>query len=211
MITSRGQGERDASAALPARQGHFLLESGYHTDVWLPLDALFVSPREMEPLVADLAARLRPHAAAAVCGPLVGGAFLAQAVATELRLDFYFTEPVDDANSRGLFGARYRLPPEVHRPARGKRVAVVDDVISAGSSVRATVEALGAAGASTAVVGTLLLLGTVGRDHFANAGIPVEALGRRDLSLWQPAACPLCAKSAPLEDPRRIAPRMPRP
>lgn len=192
----------NALDALPARQGHFLLESGYHTDVWLSLDALFVSPRDMEPLVADLAARLRRYGAAAVCGPLLGGAFLAQAAATELRLDFYYTEPVDDAISPDLFGAQYQLPPELRTAARGKRVAVVDDVISAGSSVRATVEALGAAGASTAVVGTLLLLGTVGRDHFANAGIPVEARGRRDLPLWQPATCPLCAEAAPLEDPR---------
>ena len=61
---------------LPAREGYFLLESGYHTDVWLTLDALFVSPRDLAPLVSALAARLRPHGVSAVCGPLLSGAFL---------------------------------------------------------------------------------------------------------------------------------------
>ena len=77
---------------LPAREGHFLLESGYHTDLWLTLDTLFVSPRDVAPLVKTLAGRLQRHEVSAVCGPLQGGAFLAQSVATVLGLDFYFSE-----------------------------------------------------------------------------------------------------------------------
>ena len=71
----------DVLDALPARRGHFALESGYHTDLWLTLDALFVDPVAIAPLVAALAGRLRAHAPTAVCGPLLGGAFLAQAIA----------------------------------------------------------------------------------------------------------------------------------
>src|SRR5712692_2688239 len=96
--------------ALPARQGHFLLESGYHTDLWLTLDALFVSPRRVAPLVTALASRLRAHGTGAVCGPLLGGAFLAHAVATVLDVDFYFAEPVAGEAPSGFFEAQYRLP-----------------------------------------------------------------------------------------------------
>jgi orotate phosphoribosyltransferase len=186
---------------VPARYGHFLLESGYHTDSWLNLDVLFLKPRRVAPLVTALAARIQPFEPTVVCGPLVGGAFLAQAIAHQLGLDFYFAERVDSAEPSGLFQARYRLPTGIPQQILGQRVAVVDDAISAGSSVRATIDALSAAGARTVVVGTLLLTGTIGRDHLAGLGIPVEALEQRELTLWEPSSCPLCQAGKPLENP----------
>jgi orotate phosphoribosyltransferase len=194
----------DVLDALPARRGHFLLESGYHTDLWLTLDGMFVDTRALAPLVADLAAKLRPHAPSAVCGPLLGGAFLAQAVATVLGVEFYFTEPAPAPADPGLFRAKYRLPGELMRRVGGERVAVVDDVISAGSSVRATADALSAAGASTVAVGALLVLGDAAEAHFAARGVPVEAVGRADFRLWKPDECPLCRAGVLLEDPRIV-------
>jgi orotate phosphoribosyltransferase len=192
--------------SLPIRQGHFRLESGYHTDVWFTLDALFVVPHDIAPLVAALACRLRPYRVTAVCGPLLGGAFLAHAVAVELGSRFYFTQPALAGNAIVLFGAEYRLPSELHRRVGGERVAVVDDAISAGSSVRATMAALAAAGASTVVVGTLLILGSKAKEYFSTCDVPVEALVQRDFALWEPMACPLCKAGMSLEDPVRPPP-----
>jgi orotate phosphoribosyltransferase len=192
----------DILAAVPARRGHFLLESGHHTDLWLTLDALFVDPNKVASLVAALADKLRPHVVSAVCGPLLGGAFLAQALASVLGVGFYYAEPSPASPNPGLFKAAYRLPPELSRRVRGERVAVVDDVISAGSSVRATIAALTTAGASTIVVGAFMVLGDTAVTHFASQRVPVEFLGHRDFSLWQPADCPLCQAGPPLEDPR---------
>ena len=191
----------DVFRELPARRGHFLLESGYHTDLWLTLDSLFTDPLRIAPFVGALAERLRPHHVSAVCGCLLGGAFLAQALATALGVRFYYTEPRTGPAGAGLFKADYALPPDLRRRMPSERVAVVDDVISAGSSVRATVRALTSAGASTVVIGAFLVLGRVGLDHFASLAMPVESLGQRDLSVWEPSACPLCAAGAPLEDP----------
>jgi orotate phosphoribosyltransferase len=192
----------DFLKTLPTRHGHFLLESGYHTDFWFTLDGLFVVPREIAPLVTALASQLRPYGASAVCGPLLGGAFLAHAVAIELGVRFYFTGPESGGGTGGLFSSEYRLPPELHRRVSGERVAVVDDVISAGSSVRATVMALTAAGASTVAVGTFLVLGNAAVEYFSAGGVPLEALVQRDFSLWDPVACPLCRAGILLEDPR---------
>jgi len=191
----------DILEALPARRGHFLLESGYHTDLWFTLDALFVSPRDVAPLVTALADRLRPHGASAVCGPLLGGAFLAQAVATVLGVDFFFSEPAPRRSETAFYAAEYRLPSALEHRIRGARVALVDDVISAGSSVRATAAALAAAGASTEAVGTLLALGKKAVGDFAGRGVPFEALGRRDFTMWEPGVCPLCRTGTLLEDP----------
>lgn len=194
----------DVLSALPARRGHFRLESGLHTAVWLTLDALFLSPRDLAPLTTALADRLRPFGATAVCGPLLGGAFLAQALATELGLRFHYSEPRPASVASGLFNAEYSFPPELLRRLRGEKVALVDDVISAGSSVRATAEALSAGGATIVVVGSLLTLGTVGIDHFGGLGIPFEALERRDFMIWNPADCPLCRAGVVLEDLARV-------
>jgi orotate phosphoribosyltransferase len=189
----------DLLSALPARRGHFLLESGYHTDLWLTLDALFVDPGRIAPLVAALADKLRPHAASAVCGPLLGGAFLAHALSTAMGAGFYYTEPGPASAAQGLFAAQYHLPSEQARRVRGERLAVVDDLISAGSSVRATIAALTAAGAATVVVGTLVILGGAAVDHFASQRVPVETLDHRDFNLWKPADCPLCRTGPVLE------------
>ena len=186
--------------ALPGREGHFRLESGLHTDRWLTLDALFASPGDVAPLIAALAARLDSYSVSGVCGPLVGGAFLAQGLAAALGVDFYFSEPEITARSTGLFSAEYRVPAGLRRRMSGGRLALVDDVISAGSSVRATAKAVTAAGASIVVVGTLLALGTVGLDYFAHLDIPVEALERGELSLWSPDTCPLCRAGAALHE-----------
>lgn len=190
----------DPLAGVPARRGHFVLESGYHTDLWLSLDALFVDPAALAPQVAALADLLRPHGPTAVCGPLLGGAFLAQALATQMGLRFYVAQPAPSIADGGLYSAVYDLPADQRRRVAGERIALVDEVISAGSSVRATDAALAAAGATTVVVGSLLVLGDRAVDHFAARGVPLVALARQPFTLWPPTACPLCAEGAPLED-----------
>ena len=195
----------DFTRALPVRQGHFLLESGYHAGLWLTLDELFTDPAGVEPLIHALAERIRPHGALAVCGPLLGGAFLAQSLAAKLGARFYYTEPALQASGGGLFTASYRLAPALSLRIRGESVAVVDDVISAGSSVRATVSALEDAGASTVVIASLAVLGDRAIHHFAERGIPVETLERRAFQTWAPSDCPLCLADQPLEDPRHTA------
>jgi orotate phosphoribosyltransferase len=187
---------------LPGRQGHFLLESGLHSNLWLGLDGLFLEASVIGPLVEALASRLRPYHVAGVCGPLVGGAFLAHALAAALSVSFFYSEYSQNEQAPGLFGARYRLPPSHERHISGKRVAVVDDVISAGSSVRATVSAVAAAGGATVAIGALMCLGDTGAAYFAQQAIPLEVLDRRPFNLWSPADCPLCRTGVALEDPR---------
>jgi orotate phosphoribosyltransferase len=183
------------------RQGHFQLESGHHGQLWLDLDALFARPRRVAPLVAQLSDALRPHDVAAVCGPLLGGAFLAQMLAASLDVNFAFTERVMPAVRDGLYPARYRLPPSFASHVRGRRIAIVDDVVSAGSAARGTYVELQAYGAVPAVVGALLILGSAGADYFAEQGVTVASVARQPYELWPPAKCPLCAAGVPLEVP----------
>ncbi|MEP6732032.1 MAG: orotate phosphoribosyltransferase, partial [bacterium] len=63
------------------QRGHFLLESGLHSQLWLDLDPLFADQKRLEPFVASLAELIRRYEVDVVCGALVGGAFLAQLLA----------------------------------------------------------------------------------------------------------------------------------
>jgi orotate phosphoribosyltransferase len=178
----------DLCRLLAGRAGHFRLESGHHGDRWLDLDALVLRPRAVRPFAAALARRLAGRGVDAVCGPLTGGAFVAQMVAEELGAEFY---PAERA-------ATYRLPSALRHRAHGKAVAVVDDVINAGSAVRGTVADLLACGARPVVVGALLTLGG-GAAMAAELGVPLERVAHMDSGLWRPADCPLCAARVPLE------------
>lgn len=136
----------------------------------------------LAPHVARLGALLAPYGISAVCGPLVGGAFLAQAVAASLDVAFTWTSWPGYALATPVDG----------------RVAIVDDAINAGSAVRATASALTAAGASVVAVGALLLLSHGIETTF---DVPVEHLATLPTALWPAADCPRCAAGAPLDDP----------
>jgi orotate phosphoribosyltransferase len=191
----------DSLRGVTGRTGHFLLESGYHADTWFDLDVLFIDPMAMVPHVDELAALIRPHNVSAISGPLFGGAFLAQALAATMGVRFYYCEQAGSDSSSALFGATYRLPAGLLPHASRERFAVVDDVISAGCSVRAVVTELEAAGARTVVVGSLVVLGAKATEHFASVDIPLVTLDRRAFQIWLPADCPLCRLGAPLENP----------
>ena len=190
----------DLVSLVTSRRGHFRLESGHHSQLWLDLDPLFTEPARVRPLVSRLAQALQAHDLAAVCGPLVGGAFLAQMLSSELQLEFFFTERVLPPGREGMYRAEYRLPRGLRDRARGKRVAIVDDVISAGSAVRGTYAELRAHGAQPSVIGALLVLGSPAQSFFEQEGVPVAAVAQAPYDLWTPGDCPLCASGQPLED-----------
>jgi orotate phosphoribosyltransferase len=117
------------------RRGHFDLGTGYHGDVWLDLDALFLRPSLLRPHVRWLAGRPLGQHADAVCGPMEGWAFLAQAIADVLGTAFLpaYRRP---ALRPGDVTAAYRLP-RVPGGIGGWRVAIVDDAVNAGTAVQA--------------------------------------------------------------------------
>lgn len=190
---------------MAARRGHFKLESGHHGDLWLELDRLFLRPNFVRLCAIKLAHRLAKYNAAAVCGPLVGGALIAQTVAAELDVEFYSTERYVNPQREGLYAelgsdVEYRLPKDLRKLLCGKDIAIVDDVINAGSAVRATLTELRSCGAGPVVIGALLVLGSPAPSFFAQQNIPMESLAHFPSAVWAPSECPLCASQTPLED-----------
>lgn len=184
---------------IAGRRGHFQLESGYHSELWFDVDTLFTVPRQIEPFVQQLAHSIRPYGVAAVCGPMVGGAFLAQLLAQALDAQFCFTERVMPRDANGLFQARYLLPAGLRAAVQDRPLAIVDDIMSAGSALRGTYAELQTLGATNVVAGALLVLGDTGAAFFAERGVAVEAVARESYLLWLPSECPHCVAGTPLE------------
>jgi orotate phosphoribosyltransferase len=191
--------EEELLHLLAARKGHFRFESGHHGDLWLDLPRLYLRPGRLFGYATKLARRLAAHGVEAVCGPLVEGAFLAQMVAQELDVEFYFAEQFIRPRSDGLYPVGYRIPEALRPSVFGKRTAVVDDVINAGSAVRGAFADLQACSATPVALGALLVLGQPGSAFAASEGVPLESLGYLPNVLWEPSTCPLCAAGAPLE------------
>jgi orotate phosphoribosyltransferase len=187
------------------RSGHFRFESGHHGDRWLEPDLLLQRPTAIRPFAIALSQRLRRHSFDVVCGPLTGGAFLAQMVAEQGDVAFAFAERFAPPPSDALYRVHYRIPDVFRDSLRGASVAIVNDVTNAGSAVRGTYEDLVACGARPVALGTLIALGTWSSTFAAANHLDLEALERLGNNLWTPDECPLCASGEPLEDPSTYA------
>jgi orotate phosphoribosyltransferase len=182
-----------------SRRGHFVLESGHHSDFWLDLETLCIRPAMIQPFASELAARLQTYEVDAVCGPLNEGAFVALMAAGDLNCDFTYAERFANPASAGLFPVEYRLPQTLRPLVYGRRVAIVTDVVSAGSAVRGTAMDLRAHGAEVVAIGALLVLGTAIGTFARERRIAVEALEELPHNMWTPAECPLCQSGVAVE------------
>lgn len=163
---------------------------------------LCLQPQRIDPLAADLADRLRPYSVDAVCGPLNEGAFVALLVASRLGVEFSYAERVESSSQGDLFPVQYRIPTALRTAVHGRRVAIVNDVINAGSAVRGTYTDLLACGAIPVIIASLLVLGEFAAQFAAENGISLVSLAHRANQIWTPADCPLCAAGVPLSSTR---------
>lgn len=177
---------------LARHYGHFKMESGYHTSSWFDLGSLFDHPERIRPFVSTLARRLSPHGVDSVCGPMTGGARLAQLIAADLRIECFEAARFEAPGATGLFPVRYELPDDQRQKARGRSVAIVDDAISAGSAVGGTYADLIACGARPVALGALIVFGHAAAEFAADKGLALEGIERMPLEMWLPAECPLC-------------------
>ncbi len=164
---------------LASRKGHFLLESGHHGDLWLDLELICLRPGPVRRFAEELAAQLSTYDIQSVCGPLVEGAFVALMVASELDVEFSYAERSNGLPSDALFPVAYRVPNVLREQLRGKRMAIVNDVINAGSAVRGTFSDLKACGAQPVAIGTLVVLGSSAARFAEENGIQENHLPER--------------------------------
>jgi orotate phosphoribosyltransferase len=195
--------EQDVLATL-ARVGalitgdHLVYTSGRHGSSYVNKDALYPHTAATAAVCARIAERFAGAGVEVVAGPTVGGVIMAQWTAHRLGelsgrevLAVYAEEEVGEGGGRRrLFRRGY------DRLVAGRRVLVVEDILTTGGSVRLVVEAVAAAGGTVVGVGALCNRGAVVAAAIGVAEL--YCLSEVPLESFAPDDCPLCAAGVPV-------------
>jgi orotate phosphoribosyltransferase len=176
---------------------HIVYTSGRHGSSYVNKDALY--PHTMA--TSAVCAQIAQHFAAAdievVAGPTVGGVIMAQWTAHHLGailrrevMAVYAEEEQTDMGKARTFRRGYDAL------VAGRRVLVVEDILTTGGSARTVVEAVEKAGGSVVGVAALCNRGGVTAEVL---GAPeLYSLARVPLESWAAEECPLCASDVPV-------------
>ena len=148
------------------------------------MERLCLQPRRAQAVSVGLTAPLSELQLGAVCGPLVEGAFVALMLALQLDVQFTYSEKFGHPAAEGLFPAGYRVPASLREGLRGKRVAIVDDVINAGPRSGEHFADLEECGANIVAISTLLALGSVAAKFAASKNVPLYNVATLPSNLW---------------------------
>jgi orotate phosphoribosyltransferase len=186
------------------RDGHFQLKSGRHGDRYVEKFQVLQFPAAVSELCGYIASRVRgadgERLVDVVAGPTTGGVILAFEVARQLGIRGIFAEEVGspDGASTREFRRGFQIRP-------GERVLLVDDILTTGGSLEATVRPIESAGGE--LVLAHVLVDRSGRSEEvvskpSGRRYPVASLWVLDLPTYEPGpGCPGCAAGIPLEIP----------
>lgn len=164
-------------------EGHFLLTSGRHSSRYLQCAKIFRNTKYSEKFCASLAEYFQDDGVDVVIGPAMGAVQMAYEVSRALGCENFFTERGEDGKMTLRRG--FAVEP-------GKKVLVVEDVVTTGGSVREVLDLVLAAGGTVVGVGSIVDR-TAGKIDF---GVPFHAVVSLDVESWEPSECPLCRAGA---------------
>lgn len=203
---------------------HFVFTSGRHGSDYVNKDAISAHAPIYQ-LCCGLAERCCSDLIDVVVAPAVGGIALAQWVAHRLRqlgnrpVAAAYAEreetgiyKADHDMTVKLLGSDYKLESGdeviIKKPSfvlkrgfdalvKGKRVCVVEDILTTGGSARKVIEAARRAGGNVVVACALVNRGNITAEMLGNIS-RLEALVDIQLDSWLESECPLCKEGKPI-------------
>ena len=170
-------------AAEAILNGHFILSSGLHSDIYLQCARVLMNPKRAEKLCAALAQRVQKLLAEnglppidLVVAPAMGGVVVGYEMGRQLGLDTIFCE-----RENGVFTLRrgFAIP-------EGANILLVEDVVTTGKSSLETVECIHAHGGKVIAEASL-----IDRSNGTHAlPFPLVSLLTLDVKTYQPDALP---------------------
>ncbi|MCK4308335.1 hypothetical protein KAW50_08930 [candidate division WOR-3 bacterium] len=189
------------------KTGHFKLTSGKHSAQYINKDAIYSNPMLFDIVVQRMRGKINVYKDMidVVTGPAIAGAILAAPVSLLLNKIFVYPEKADDKPLAGNPGKGTKM---VFRRGydkilKGKRVWIVEDIITTGGSVEKTIRAVEECGGKITGVSVI----------WNRCRNPLRELWRMDsvllLSLinefvpsYWPEECPNCRAGELLQDPK---------
>lgn len=166
------------------QEGHFVLNSGLHSKYYFQKFRILENPDATTQLCTRIVDEYRNKGVEWVVGPTTGGIVIAFEVARQLGVRTGFAEERDGKRTVGRgFGIK------------GKRVLVVDDVMTTGKSIIETIDAVKDGGGEVAGVAVLI-------DR-CSVRLPFEYYStyKKAVENFEPAKCPLCQENVSLSRP----------
>jgi orotate phosphoribosyltransferase len=176
---------------------HLVYTSGRHGSSYVNKDALYPDTAATRQVCAAIAAHFRDADVELVAGPTVGGVIMAQWVAHHLSELTHHPVLAVYAEEVGAGDERWRVFRRGYDELiAGKRVLVVEDVLTTGGSARQVVDAVRNAGGQVVGLGALCNRGGL---TAATLDVPAfVALITVPLESWAAAECPLCRAGVPI-------------
>lgn len=175
---------------------HIVYTSGKHGTAYVDKDMVYPHTADTSLLCRAIAEEFQSEGVEAVVAPEKGGIILSQWAAHHLSeltgrevLAFY-AEKMDDGGfiiRRG--GAAKRI--------LGRRVLVVEDVLTTGGSAKKVIEVTRAIGGNVIGLGVLCNRGGITPQDVANPP-KLTALVNVKLDAWDETICPLCKQNVPI-------------
>lgn len=188
MTTEQVLAEFKKSGAL--LEGHFILSSGLHSDMFLQKALVFQNAKRTAKLCKALAKKVRDEVKmkfTAIVSPAVGGIVPGYEMGRQLDLPAMYVERQD-----GKFQLRRNFTLKKNEP-----VLIVEDIVSTGVSSRECIEAVRAAGGKPVAVACLIDRS----DGKAKLGVKLVALASLKVPAWEADKLPAHLRDIPAVKP----------
>lgn len=177
------------------RSGHFVFVSGLHADTYVNKNAMYPYTREMSKLCLGIAEMFKGKNIDVVVGPATGGIILSQWVA-------YHLSELEGREVYGIYADKdgeggFVIKRGYDELIKGKKVIVVEDLVTTGGSLRKVVEAVRTIGGTVAGAVAICNRGDVTKEAVGNPPEFVSLL-KVDLEQWPEETCELCASNIPV-------------
>lgn len=177
-------------------KGHFVFSSDRHGNAFLAKDAVSKDYEALEIVCWDLASDIAQKCKRVdvVVGPSVGAIKFSHEMARQLSGEYFrkvfsvYTEKDKDGNQIFLRG--------FENDVRGKKVLVVDDILTTGHSIQKVIKAVEGAGGKVVGIAIVVARHKVNPKDFNN--LPIFVWLDLELPSWPEEICPLCKNKVPV-------------
>jgi orotate phosphoribosyltransferase len=167
--------------------GHFLLTSGRHSDVYFQCAKVLQYPEYTEQLCNIIAGEFRDREIDTVISPAIGGLVVGQEVARQLNKKFIFAER---ENKKLTLRRGFELN-------IGERVLICEDVVTTGGSVFEVIDIVKSNNAKVTGIGVIVDRSN-GKVDFGYSQMSTVKL---DVKSYLPNECPLCKEGLEIVKP----------
>ena len=172
---------------------HFVYKNGGHGPGYICMDPIYADPVRLNGMVSSL---LEPFGLAydVISAPATGGVALASTASNWLLHKKGLSKPAlwADKDGKGFVVDRLSFPEGI----KGKRVLIVEDLLTTGSSVMGTIAAIKACGGEVIGLSAVCNRGGVTAETI---GVPrLEQLAEVSYDDYSPDDCPLCFAEKPI-------------